>query len=378
MIKYEFKKFKTMKTLQLYTLLISTILYISCGGQKQTSAPSVNIKPETKNIFTGDAPQAITRNIIQDKNGNIWMAAFDGVFRYDGKSFTNITRKKDKFYTVESELQKEMSSARYFSILEDRKGTLWFGSIGSGVYSYDGKTFKNYKTKDGLLNNEVVSIFEDKEGNIWFGVSGGASCYNGQSFRNFILDAEFMKEDLTGKVFFENRQPYEVNSIIEDKKGKFWFATRGNTFVYDPAVKSSASSQKFTVFTQGNKAFKNVRSLIQDKESNIWLSGNDGLWRYDGSSFTNFNQGFVGYVMEDKKGNIWICSDKNGKGWSLSKYDAKTLSNKIPTGTEISNQPMIFGIFEDNLENIWFGSLKGVHRYDGKTVTDFNNKEGEK
>jgi ligand-binding sensor domain-containing protein len=32
---------------------------------------------------------------------------------------------------------------------------------------------------------------------------------------------------------------------------------------------------------------------------------------------------------------------------------------------------MIFGLKEDDKGNIWFGDFDGVHRYDGKTITDF-------
>ena len=34
---------------------------------------------------------------------------------------------------------------------------------------------------------------------------------------------------------------------------------------------------------------------------------------------------------------------------------------------------MIFGILEDNKGGIWFGSMNGVHRYDGKTIKEFND-----
>jgi ligand-binding sensor domain-containing protein len=132
----------------------------------------------------------------------------EGVFRYDGKSFTNITS--------------EVSLARFFSLLEDRNGNFWFGSIGSGVYYYNGKSFQNFTTEDGLLNNDLISIYEDKKGNIWFGVFGGASRYDGNSFRNYIINGDSMNEDQTGKTFLD-RPPYEVNSIIEDKTGKFCF-----------------------------------------------------------------------------------------------------------------------------------------------------------
>jgi ligand-binding sensor domain-containing protein len=181
-----------------------------------------------------------------------------------------------------------------------------------------------------------------------------------------------MSEDKTGKKFPDfTRPPNEVNSIVEDKTGKFWFATRGNTFVYD--------GKAFTVFTHEDKPFNNVRSIIEDEKGNIWLGGMDGLWRYDGNTFANFTQKFVGYIMEDKKGNIWTSSEsENGQGWVLSRYDEKSLSDKKPTATEIINKPMIFGILEDDKRNIWFGSVGGVYRYDGNTVTDFKDKGDQK
>jgi ligand-binding sensor domain-containing protein len=104
-----------MKYTQICLLFLMLVSYTSSGGQNKTNA------------YTSQGPNTITRNIIQDRKGNIWIAAFDGIFRYDGKSFINITSK--------------VSSARFFSVLEDRKGNLWFGSIGSGVYYYDGRSF---------------------------------------------------------------------------------------------------------------------------------------------------------------------------------------------------------------------------------------------
>jgi len=329
-----------MRHTQIYALLWMLVFHTSYG-QSTTNVPKDPIKPGNKEIIGSPGPKAITRNIIQDRKGNIWIAAFDGIFRYDGQSFTNITSK--------------VSTARFFSVLEDSKGNLWFGSIGSGVYYYDGKSFQNFTTRDGLLNNDVGSIYEDKKGNIWFGVFGGASRYDGRSFRNYIINGDAMNEDRTGKTFPE-RPPYEVNSIIEDKTGKLWLATRGNTFVYD--------GKTFTVFTHEDKPFKNVRSIIKDRKGNIWLGGADGLWRYDGRTFTNFTQKFVGYIYEDKNGNIWTSSEReNGQAWALSRYDGKSLSDKKPTVTEIANKPMTFGILEDAKGNIWFGALGGVYRY---------------
>jgi ligand-binding sensor domain-containing protein len=330
-------------------LFLMLIFCTSCG-QNQTEGKKIIINSKTKGVITPYGPKWITRNIIQDRNGNIWIAAFDGIFRYDGKSFINITSK--------------VSSARFFSVLEDRKGNFWFGSTGSGVYYYDGKFFQNFTTRDGLARNSVTCIYEDKTGNVWF----GASRYDGKSFRNFTT-----KDGLSNN---------DVNSIIEDKTGKFWFATRGDTFVYD--------GKTFTVFTHDGKPFTNVRSMIEDKKGNIWLGGPGGLWRYDGSTFTNFTQKSVGHIIEDKKGNIWTSSESansppwvssetgNIQAWALTRYDGMSLYNIKPTVTEITNKGMIFGILEDDKGSIWFGAFDGVHRYDGKTITDFKGKEDQK
>jgi len=55
------------------------------------------------------------------------------------------------------------------------------------------------------------------------------------------------------------------------------------------------------------------------------------------------------------------------------------LYNKEPTATEImSVDKMLCRILEANDGSIWFGSINGVYRYDGKTMTDFKSKEGQK
>ncbi|AEE48437.1 sulfatase-like hydrolase/transferase [Haliscomenobacter hydrossis] len=160
-----------------------------------------------------------------------------------------------------------------------------------------------------------------------------------------------------------------INPIFEDKTGKLWFGTNSNTFIYNGKTFTVVSSKEGRTFT-------NVWSIIEDKRGNIWLGG-DGLWRYDGSIFTNFSENNIRYLCEDKKGNIWGSGSVNGR-WALYRFDEKSLSNKKPTVIEITESLNLFGIFEANDGNIWFGSFDGVYRYDGKTITDFKDKESQK
>jgi len=332
---------------KLFALFLLAVFHTSCV-QNQTNSPKDHIKAETKDSITSQVPYSMVRNVKQDRNGNILIASYKGVFRYDGKSFTNITS--------------TISSPSFWDVLEDRKGNLWFATRDSGVYYYNGKSFQHFTTREGLANNGVTCIYEDKAGIIWFGTGGGVSRYDGKSFQNFTTKEGLSDNDLT--------------TIMEDKTGKLWFGTRGEPCFYD--------GKTFTVLkNKDGKGFRNVWSIIEDKKGSIWFGDNDGLWRYDSSTVTKVSQRGAYAIIQDKKGNIWTTgpvSPSVWQVWVLSRYDAKSLYNKMPIVTEIKSGGIMafLGILEANDGSIWFGSAPGVYRYDGKTFTYFKNAAGQK
>src|SRR5678809_1306830 len=125
-----------MKCIYACALLLILVFCTSCRGQTQTETPTENFNYNIKDTVTSYGPNTMVRNIKQDRNGKILIAAsWSGVFRYDGKSFTNLTSK--------------IGSRRYWDVLEDRHGNLWFASTDSGLYNYNGKTFQHFTTREG-------------------------------------------------------------------------------------------------------------------------------------------------------------------------------------------------------------------------------------
>jgi ligand-binding sensor domain-containing protein len=350
-----------IKSVNKFALYLMLVFCSSCGSSDKTDTPKEHLRSESKEIVTLYGPSRMVRHVKQDKNGNILIASYQGVFRYDGKSFTNITS--------------TISSPSFWDVLEDRRGNLWFATRDSGVYYYDGNSFQHFTTREGLASNGVRSIYEDRAGVIWFATGGGASRYDGKSFRNYTK-----KDGLPDN---------DVSIILEDKTGKFWFGTRGEACIYD--------GKTFTVFrNKDGKAFNNVWGITEDRKGNIWFGASiiedtkgsvrfetGGLWRYDGIAFTKISRRGAYAIIEDKNGNIWTTGCVNppvGKVWALSRYDQKSLYNKNPTVTEImsSAEQAFLGILEAEDGSIWFGSLgagSGVYRYDGKTISDFKSKE---
>ena len=160
------------------SLLGVSIFFTPCNGQVKTNLPKENATisaGQPKLIKTQGSDEGWNVHCsLQDKKGNIWFATTgEGVYRYDGKSFTNFTTKDG------------LNSNFIFSIVEDKKGNLWFATT-TGVSHYDGKTFKNFSTEDGLPHNGVLSLLEDKAGNIWIGTTNvGLSRYDGKTFTSF-------------------------------------------------------------------------------------------------------------------------------------------------------------------------------------------------
>ena len=146
-------------------------------------------------------PRVILRNIREDRDGNIWFASFGGPIRYDGKTFTNFAEEAG------------IAERRIFSLIVDKSGALWFGSITGGASKYDGKSFTRFTTKEGLSGNDVFWIFEDEEGDIWFATDGGVSRYDGKTFTNYST-----KDGLPHN---------SVYAIAQDRSGKLWFGTQG-------------------------------------------------------------------------------------------------------------------------------------------------------
>ncbi|WP_460941535.1 two-component regulator propeller domain-containing protein [Spirosoma daeguense] len=312
----------------------------------------------------------MARTIKKGRNGTILIAgpnneSFGDVFRYDPsrtgkKSFTNLTSK--------------LGQHKFQNVLEDRRGNLWFATIDSGVFYDNGKSIQQFTIKQGLADNWVSYIYEDKAGIIWFGTGGGLSRYDGKSFRNFTSP--------NAPLFYkEGHWNNEINTILEDKTGKLWVGTRGDAFVYDKG--------KFTTLTHKGEPFLGVWSIMEDRKGTIWLSGYNGfkvgrtggLYRYDGSIFKKVSERGAYTIIQDKKGNIWTTGPVNPANWTvqaLSRYDAKSLYSNEPTVTEIRSGKAFLGLSEATDGSIWFGDATGVYRYDGKTITDFYNKEGQK
>jgi ligand-binding sensor domain-containing protein len=293
---------------------------------------------KTESITVNYAPETITRTIIEDSKDNIWIASWQGVFKFNGVDFEHIT--------------KEVSDARFFTVMEDSQNKFWFGSIGSGVYHYDGQSFQNYTIKNGLIDDQVTNIYEDHAGHIWIGTEGGISIFNGSTFTHLTTD--------------EGLPDNRVNSVIQDDNGKYWIGTSGQAAIYDPQFKTFT-----TIENTDGQSFENVRQIIKSSKGGLWLAGNDGFWRYNNQNFVQYSEDFTGYVFEDSSGNILTSSHgQSAQTWVLNIFK----DSSIYPMQMVQEKGMIFGISKDAKEHIWYGTLNGLKRHSDGTIYHYQVK----
>lgn len=110
----------------------------------------------------------------------------------------------------------------------------------------------------------------------------------------------------------------------------------------------------------------NVLCVLQDSRGFMWFGTRDGLNRYDGYKFTLYRNkeadnssisgNFISAIAEDKEGNIWVATGKNGLNCfnlSTEKFTRYTREGKNQFAIS-SNQLQSVTIDSDG--NIWIGT----------------------
>jgi streptogramin lyase len=228
-------------------------------------------------------------------------------------------------------LIKTIGSPRYGNvqcILQDKAGNLWFGTTENGLYKYDGKSFSRFLETDGLNSNTIYSILEDKDGKIWIGTEAGLCLHDGKTFAAIEIPLP--------KNLAPNEKPnwgnsHRVSGIMQAKSGKLWFVTIDGVYIYD-----GKSFSQFIIYegaggflTSNNKA----EHILEDKAGNIWFGGRgtEGVYRYDGKTVTNLKIKDLSSIRSD--------SDRISNDWAWPQL-------------------------QDKSGNIWFSNWGGAYRYE--------------
>ena len=272
--------------------------------------------------------------IAIDKENNKWFCTGTGVLKFDGKTWTNFTTKDGLIYNY------------IRAIAIDKKGNKWFGA-GKKIQKFDDKNWVTYTIKDSLVNNSITCMAIDDEDNKWIGTNAGISKFDEKNWFSI-----------------KNLPNNEVSSIAIDKKGNKWFGTKnGYSVQYNDTT--------FTIYQKPVNSFlpSSIEPIVVDKENNKWLGMYTIAYKFDDKVWSSYSyldglaKSPLTCMAVDNENNKWFGT----YGAGVSKFDGINWTTYTTADGLVSD--FVFSIAADAEGNIWFGTKNGISKFTEKSVT---------
>lgn len=100
-------------------------------------------------------------------------------------SYSGVLGQKDSYAIRNYKAVDGLPQSNVNIMLEDRNGYLWIGTHGGGLARFDGREFKVYTTRDGLLSNIITYLKLDLDQNLWIVHPRGITKFDGLEFSTF-------------------------------------------------------------------------------------------------------------------------------------------------------------------------------------------------
>lgn len=258
------------------------------------------------------------------------------------------------------------------SLLRDRAGNIWLGTIGGGVMLVDTKRSPFAAHPLEVAENDVPAtairaLFADAEGNLWLGAGGyGLACRDARS----------------GETRFYTRIPEfagvsgmpTVNDMVQRANGELWIGT------YDGGIMVYRKGERVRVLLDTPYLYSScVTALHEDRRQNCWVGcrGGMGVCLADGSGYKlgilSFEDGgmtdwfHVKDMAEDKDGTLWVATANCGiiriRGDVRRPETLRFANYSFDNGRLAVNSVLCF--YLDTHGRLWAGTEGGgVYLYD--------------
>lgn len=276
-----------------------------------------------------------------------------------------------KYYTVADGLAHNEVN----KIVRDSRGFLWF-CTSNGLSRFDGYSFTNYGTDQGLPDPYVNDFLETSSGEFYVATNGGLVLFNPKGVANSrIIDAN--QSTQTTPLFAviksddDDRRALSTTVLLADRNGQIWCGTMKGLF---QLAKSDAHHQLVAVpiglpTEYARQSY--VYALLEDHYGTLWIGTANGLYRRwpDGHSAhygksTGLPDDDIFALLEDRKGDIWAGTPRAGVFRLAISVDLQPpIITRSYTEKNGLSSNWIFSLYESADGHLWAGGNRGLYEF---------------
>lgn len=308
----------------------------------------------------------VVEKIYKDREGGIWVSGYFGGVSYLPNQGMNFER-----YTPTLEAG-TISSKRISALKESENGNIWVGTEDGGLNILNPITkmfIQHGKNPDNpSYNMKILSIFPQRDKVLVGYFKNGI---------DIIHLPDYKKTHLSGiQLGLLDASPY---ALCEDRHGKIWLGSGWGVFVCDN------KDHRFERVTE--LGWQYVYDISEDAEGNLWIAtmGN-GVFKFNPVnkkikhySFNvddpySLSSNSVSSISETTNGDIWFSTDRGG----ICRYNKdKDNFTSFSTADGLPDD-VAYKILEDKNQNLWFGTNKGLVRFNPitKEIRVFTQNDG--
>jgi signal transduction histidine kinase/ligand-binding sensor domain-containing protein/DNA-binding response OmpR family regulator len=311
-------------------------------------------------------------------DGGLWLGSAVGLYHFD-----QATGAFD-LHAHDPDDPRSPAKGPVISVCRDRSGIVWAGAWHAGLNKLDPAAqkfarFAHDPRDAGSLDDDVVmAVLEDASGTLWVG-TGSMSTGGSRGGLN-RLDAAGRFTHLS----FPTDQVRTVQSLAEDRQGNLWLGTNLGLWRLDRARARPVRAHHDPAHAAGIGDAA-VRCLLADRQGNLWVSSfRHGLYRIDPAGQVvhyqhdpadpgSLAQDQIICLAEDAAGNLWIGTDS--RGLDLLRPGARDFVHAFDPRAGLSS---MIDIHADANGRVWLGTYGGLIQYDAArgVVAAFTTSEG--
>ncbi|GAB3576746.1 two-component regulator propeller domain-containing protein [Hymenobacter daeguensis] len=246
-------------------------------------------------------------SIAQDYKGFMWFGTRDGLSRYDSQVIRN----------YDFDLRSPDVEANRINCVYAVGHELWVGTA-VGLFQYDFNEDAFRRINLGQLRVNVQTIRRSLAGELWVGSEDGIHVLNRQVRVRHILPRQ------------------SIHAICEFRRGAFLVLQGGKAFVVNTEGETLVTPAIEATSSEESSSFRNY-TLYKDQAGQTWLGTNGTLLRLDEATMTFrsvewFRRLFptpmrvIRTISEDQAGNLWLGSEAgavviNKERTGVQRYD---------------------------------------------------------